>query len=75
MLHVFSFQKPFSTLYYKASNLLGRFDFVSKNIFLVGPRGVQCEINLKEIMDWESFDVVRFDLGPPPSRSNKDTQT
>ena len=21
-------------------------------------------------MDWESCDVVRFDLGPPPSRSN-----
>ena len=31
----FSFQKPFSSLYYTASNLLGRFVFVSKNIFLV----------------------------------------
>ena len=30
-----SFQKPFSTLNYKASNLLGCFVFVSKNIFLV----------------------------------------
>ena len=33
----FSFQNPFSTLYYKASNLLGHFVFVSKNIFLVWP--------------------------------------
>ena len=28
------------------------------------------------IMGWESFGVVRFDLGlPPPSRSKEDTQT
>ena len=32
---MFFFQKPFSTLYCKASNLLGCFVFVSKNIFLV----------------------------------------
>ena len=31
----FSFQKPFSALYYKAADLLGHFVFVSKNIFLV----------------------------------------
>ena len=42
----FSFQKPFSTLYYKASDLLGRFVFVSKNIFLV--------LSLKE---WQQFIV------------------
>ena len=24
---------------------------------------------------WESFNVVRFDLSTPPSRSNKDSQT
>ena len=30
----------------------------------VGIRGLQCEINLLEIMGLESFDVVRFDLGP-----------
>ena len=29
----FSFQKPFPTLYYKASDLLGRFDFISKRFF------------------------------------------
>ena len=31
---------------------------------IIGPRGLQCETNLHEIMGWESFDVVRFDLGP-----------
>ena len=31
---------------------------------IIGPRGLQCEINLWEMMDWESSDVVRFDLGP-----------
>ena len=31
---------------------------------IIGPRGLVCEANLKEIMRWESFDVVRFDLGP-----------
>ena len=31
---------------------------------LVGIRGLQCETNLLEIMGLESFDVVRFDLGP-----------
>ena len=31
----FYFQKPFSTVYYIAVNLLGRLVFVSKNIFLV----------------------------------------
>ena len=30
---------------------------------------------LQEIMGWEFFCVVGFDLGPPPSRSNKDSQT
>ena len=32
---------------------------------IIGPRGLQCETNLYEIMGWESSDVVRFDLGPP----------
>ena len=31
---------------------------------IIGPRGLQCETNLQEIMGWESSDVVRFDLGP-----------
>ena len=31
---------------------------------IIGPRGLQCETNLYEIMCCESFDVVRFDLGP-----------
>ena len=38
---------------------------------IIGPRGLVCQANLQEIMGWESFDVVRFDLGPPPSRSNE----
>ena len=31
------------------------------NLLIIGPRGLQCETNLYEIMGWESFDVVRFD--------------
>ena len=31
---------------------------------IIGPRGLVCQANLYEIMGWESFDVVRFDLGP-----------
>ena len=34
------------------------------NSLIIGPRGLQCETNLQEIMAWESLDVVRFDLGP-----------
>ena len=34
------------------------------NLLIIGPRGLQCEINLWEIMGWESSDVVRYDLGP-----------
>ena len=34
------------------------------NSLIIGPRGLQCETNFKEIMGWESFDVARFDLGP-----------
>ena len=30
------------------------------------------EIGIWEIMGWESFGVVGFDLGAPPSRSNED---
>ena len=33
----------------------------SYNSFIIG---LQCETNLYEIMNWESFDVVRFDIGP-----------
>ena len=31
---------------------------------IIGPRSLGCENNLQENMCWESFDVVRFDLGP-----------
>ena len=34
------------------------------NLLIIGPRGLQCETNLKEIMGWESSGMVRFDLGP-----------
>ena len=30
---------------------------------IIGPRGLVCKANQKEIMGWESSDVVRFDLG------------
>ena len=40
-------------------------DFKSAYISLIiGPRGLQCETNLLEIMCCESSDVVRFDFGP-----------
>ena len=40
-------------------------DFKSAYISLIiGPRGLQCETNQKEIMCCESSDVVRFDFGP-----------
>ena len=31
---------------------------------IIGPRVLGWQTNLQEIMGWESFDVVRFDLGP-----------
>ena len=34
------------------------------NSLIVGPRGLQCQTNLQEIMGWKCFDVVRLDLGP-----------
>ena len=34
------------------------------NSLIMGPRGLQCETNLWEIIGWKSSDVVRFDLGP-----------
>ena len=34
------------------------------NSLIIGPRGLQCETKLKEIMGWESSDMDRFDLGP-----------
>ena len=34
------------------------------NSLIMGPRGLQCETNLWEIMGWKSSDVVRSDLGP-----------
>ena len=34
------------------------------NLLIIGPRVLQCETNLLEIIGWESFDVFRFDLGP-----------
>ena len=34
------------------------------NLLTIGPRGLQCETNVQEIMAWESSDVVKFDLEP-----------
>ena len=33
------------------------------NLLIIGPRGLQCETNLLEIMGWESSDMVRFESG------------
>ena len=40
-----------------------RFD-LGPLLLIIGPRGLQCENDLKEIMGCESFDVVRLHLGP-----------
>ena len=37
---------------------------IAYNSLIMGPRGLQFETNLWEIMGWKSSDVVRFDLGP-----------
>ena len=34
------------------------------NLLIIGPRGLQCETYIEEIMGWESSGVDRFDLGP-----------
>ena len=34
------------------------------NLLIIGPRGLQYETNLQDVMGWESSDVFRFDLGP-----------
>ena len=34
------------------------------NSLIIGPRGLQCETNLQEIMHCESSNVVKFDMGP-----------
>ena len=36
----------------------------ASNLLIIGPRGLAWQSNLSEVMGWESFDVVRFDLGP-----------
>ena len=35
----------------------------ANTLLIIGPRGLQCETNIWEIMNWESSDVFRFDLG------------
>ena len=34
------------------------------SLLIIGPRGLQCETDLQEIMGWESSDMIRFDLWP-----------
>ena len=39
-----------------------------KSVFfslIIGPKGLVCEVNLQEIMGWESSDVVRSDASYP----------
>ena len=33
------------------------------NLLIIGPRGLQGETDLQEIMGYQSSDVVRYDLG------------
>ena len=44
-------------------NNLVNFESVYMSL-IIGPRGLQCETNVYEIMGCEYSDVVRFDLGP-----------
>ena len=37
---------------------------ITYNLIIIGPRGLQYETNLSEIIGWESSDAFRFDLGP-----------
>ena len=37
---------------------------IAYNLFTIGPRGLQCETNVYEIMGWKSSDMVRFGIGP-----------
>ena len=37
---------------------------ISADNLLIGPRGLQYETNLQEVIGWKSSDVFRFDLGP-----------
>ena len=37
---------------------------IAYNLLIIGPKGLQCETNLLEIMLWKSSDVIRFDLEP-----------
>ena len=34
------------------------------NLLIIGPRGLRGETNLCEVIGWESFGMIRFDLGP-----------
>ena len=34
------------------------------NLLIIDHRGLQCETNLYQIMDWETSGVLRFDLEP-----------
>ena len=42
---------------------IGKFK-IAYNSLIIGPRGLQCETNLQEIMGWNCYDMVRFDFGP-----------
>ena len=44
------------------------------NLLIIAPRVLGYQTNLKEIIYLESPDVVKFDLGRPPSRLYKGSQ-
>ena len=44
--------------------LLGQTSLSAYHLLTIGPRSLQCETNLMEIMDLESLDVVKVDLVP-----------
>ena len=44
------------------------------NSLIIGPRGLGWQINLYEIMGWESYGVVGCDLGPLLHGPTEDSQ-
>ena len=47
---------------FKVKQRQPNFKVLINNVPILGPRGLQCEINLWEIMGWESSEVVRLRL-------------
>ena len=64
-LQTFNLQKLLIQGHSRSAKVPQIVNFKSAHIsFIIGPRGLQCETNIEEIISWESSDVVSCDLGP-----------